>query len=1243
MRKLAKKILAFSLAVCMLMAYTPDTYAYAAKNKNVTVRTQAELKQALKNGVRNLVISSKRGGTITIPAGDYETVRLTINAKKMTINNKGNFKSVVIKDAKKFLESAKGNQLTINDKSLKLIVTKKAEDTAVKCNAKNAKIDVTVNGKVGSIVLAKSAILNLNGDADVTVAQGAENAQITIVNKDAKVTVHNKTAENIKVTDTDGNVIQVDKGASVALGESEDKTDNKPDTGDDDKKDDTKPSTGGGGGAGGGSSSSGSSTPGTPANVAVTGISAAGNPVTVNVGQEKTLSYTIAPSNATNKKVTWTSSATATVTVDNGKITGKTAGTATITAATEDGGFSCAWKVTVVPDPNDIIISGTPKTTIYAGDIFTLTASVEPAGAAQTVGWSSSDSKVAAISDTGVVTAVTAGDVTFTATSTVKGSVTKTTEKVTIAAKPENAKTVTFKVGDTIYQTVTFTGDGTTLGEVKPADPSKTGYQFVGWNVKGTEAKGLDDSTAINSDVTYQAIFTINTYTVTYDTGDGSAIGSASDIAYNTAYQLTDTKPTKPGYTFEGWATTSGATAKEYDAGAAYTVTADVTFYAVWRINTYTITLKDSASNAGKITYTNKEVNASSGTISAEYNASEKVEINFTIADGYYLAALNVKVGEAAAVDAIKSVEYGYTFDDSKRTGSISVPKTADVMVTPEVRAVSAPKITVKNISVTWNEGDTAASVAVTDATSAAEKGTVTYRWYMASSASTEGTAVTDAPGESYKISTEKLDVENNGFVETSYYYCVATNTKNGSKAQTKSDVITVTRQITPVTSLDGLTAGKRYVLVSDFAVTTDTTIAKDVTLYIPAGVKLSILNGATLTENGTVITTTQSVEPQASGASLRSLRLRNTQQASAGTIEIASGDGDPGYCAANGYLVGSGTTDLQFSSFADLQSKAQQGLIVTPGMKVSVDGTQYIGDGGALTISDAGRVGWFINGDGRLCLGILNGTTATVRDNSMDIGLVIVKGSDNEKATFDLGSWDYFSENMMLTVEHDATFKVGDKVIAAPDNNSAAAPLFLNGTDKSADAGYGLLFQKQNGYITVDFCHSNLTGQTVTINGGNDGTIGAEFIWVELPNRVNDNQVTFKNDVDKISWGIMGEKSIVTKSLFWKNQKGYEFLSLYLDQTIENFDDDFWKAITISVDGMLLNKLEQEDALESDENSYYIDPLNFNNPEKKDCYKVVYVCFGEPLAVGSHKVSVKVAEGDSHTGFVWDFIVKGN
>lgn len=80
----------------------------------------------------------------------------------------------------------------------------------------------------------------------------------------------------------------------------------------------------------------------------VTGVSLNMTELTLTEGDSETLTASIAPTDATDQKVTWNSSAPAVATVDaNGNVTAMDAGTAVITVTTEDGNKTAACTVTV--------------------------------------------------------------------------------------------------------------------------------------------------------------------------------------------------------------------------------------------------------------------------------------------------------------------------------------------------------------------------------------------------------------------------------------------------------------------------------------------------------------------------------------------------------------------------------------------------------------------------------------------------------------------------------------------------------------------------------------------------------------------------------------------------------------------------------------------------------------------------------------------------------------------------------
>ena len=152
--------------------------------------------------------------------------------------------------------------------------------------------------------------------------------------------------------------------------------------------------------------------------------------LTLDVGNSDTLIAAITPDNATDKSVTWESSAPGVATVDtSGKVTAVAPGTATITVTTTDGGFTdtCQVTVTAATVPVSGVTLSQNQASLYYNrtpNTLTLTATVAPANATnQNVTWASSDPSVATVDAAGKVTAVAPGTATITAT-TVDGGFT---------------------------------------------------------------------------------------------------------------------------------------------------------------------------------------------------------------------------------------------------------------------------------------------------------------------------------------------------------------------------------------------------------------------------------------------------------------------------------------------------------------------------------------------------------------------------------------------------------------------------------------------------------------------------------------------------------------------------------------------------------------------------------------------------------------------------------------------------
>gem|GEM_PF-1855023 len=138
----------------------------------------------------------------------------------------------------------------------------------------------------------------------------------------------------------------------------------------------------------------------------------------------------------------------------------------------------------------------------------------------------------------------------------------------------------------------------------------KTGYtmESKSWNTKadGTgisidwyqsfdsgndlaKALGVDLSTGSKT-VTLYAEWQPFNLTVIYNSNGGSGAPAAQTKTQGAALTLSSTKPTRDGYTFLGWAESSTATTAQYQPGGSFTKDANTTLYAVWQLNTYTVT-----------------------------------------------------------------------------------------------------------------------------------------------------------------------------------------------------------------------------------------------------------------------------------------------------------------------------------------------------------------------------------------------------------------------------------------------------------------------------------------------------------------------------------------------------------------------------------------------------------------------------------------------------------------------------
>ena len=157
--------------------------------------------------------------------------------------------------------------------------------------------------------------------------------------------------------------------------------------------------------------------------------------------------------------------------------------------------------------------------------------------------------------------------------------------------------------------TYDFAGGGESVSEqveedgLAPAkEGTRTGYTFSGWTA-GETAWDFEES-VVTGDITLTAVWTANTYSVTFDAAGGEETEGV-EVTFGSAAQLP--VPERSGYTFTGWQKEDG-TAVSDAAGAVgeWNIAEDVSLTASWSVVTYDVTYNnvEGATHSNPATYT---------------------------------------------------------------------------------------------------------------------------------------------------------------------------------------------------------------------------------------------------------------------------------------------------------------------------------------------------------------------------------------------------------------------------------------------------------------------------------------------------------------------------------------------------------------------------------------------------------------------------------------------------------------
>ena len=124
--------------------------------------------------------------------------------------------------------------------------------------------------------------------------------------------------------------------------------------------------------------------------------------------------------------------------------------------------------------------------------------------------------------------------------------------------------------------------------------------------------------------------------TVTFNANGGSSAPSPQTVCKGASCALTSSTPTKTGYTFLGWSSSSTATTATYPAGGTITASGDTVLYAVWQANSFNLTITKPATASFTIL---KNGSAFTGNT---VNYDDVLTITATASPGYRILSLTL-------------------------------------------------------------------------------------------------------------------------------------------------------------------------------------------------------------------------------------------------------------------------------------------------------------------------------------------------------------------------------------------------------------------------------------------------------------------------------------------------------------------------------------------------------------------------------------------------------------------------
>ena len=232
-----------------------------------------------------------------------------------------------------------------------------------------------------------------------------------------------------------------------------------------------------------------------------------------------------------------------------------------------------------------------------------------------------------------------------------------------------NKYTVTFDANGGKFSDNTLTKNKQETFDSKytlPANPLRNGYTFEGWytvsDTTGGSQVTSNTKCTTDSNHTVYARWKARKYNVTFDANGGYFSGSSTtstiEETYDSNYVLPSSNPTKTGYTFAGWYTSSSGGTK-VTTSDKFQMTGTQTLYAHWNLNYWDISHSeyDSSNNTsggGTVTIAGTKLDG-------KYGYDTVVTVNFIAESGKGLYEFTVKDSSNNAISLMSKTESGRT------------------------------------------------------------------------------------------------------------------------------------------------------------------------------------------------------------------------------------------------------------------------------------------------------------------------------------------------------------------------------------------------------------------------------------------------------------------------------------------------------------------------------------------------------------------------------------------------------